>query len=130
MAKILIIDDDLGIRRLVRRILSGAGHAVFEAEDGRKGMEAFRADPVDLVITDLIMPTQEGLETILELRREAPAIAILAISGGGAKGVLSYLDFASKLGADAVLSKPFRAAELLEKVSMLLNANIAGGSTR
>jgi CheY-like chemotaxis protein len=120
MADILIIDDDAQIRRAVIRILAGAGHVVHEAADGRKGLELFRAEHPQLVITDILMPTQDGIETILELRREAPSVSIIAISGDGDPKKMSYLDFASKLGADGILSKPFRAAELIQAVATLL----------
>ncbi len=121
MAKILIIDDDAAIRRTLGRVLSKAGHVVMDAADGRQAMELFRADPAELVITDIVMPTQEGIETILEIRREAPGVGIIAISGGGLSSGMTYLDLAGKLGADAVLSKPFRAPALLNAVAKLLS---------
>lgn len=120
MAKVLIIDDDPGICRLVTRALAGAGHQVIGAIDGREGMQRFSEHHPDLVITDLVMPRQEGIETILELRSKAPGAAIIAISGGGIGQGLTYLDLASKLGADAVLPKPFRVAELMRVVDQVL----------
>src|SRR6185437_2539251 len=99
MTKILIIDDDPAMRRLVTRTLTKAGHEVMEAAEGREGADLFRAHNPDLVVTDILMPTQEGIETILELRREAPTTPIVAISGGGQGRAITYLDFASKLGA-------------------------------
>jgi DNA-binding response OmpR family regulator len=125
MANILIIDDDPSICRLLTRTLSRAGHEVIEASDGREGAELFRAHRPQVVITDIVMPKQEGIETILELRRDAPTTPIIAISGGGQTQGMTYLDFASKLGADAVLSKPFRPTELVQLVSKIL----AGSST-
>jgi CheY-like chemotaxis protein len=118
MAKILVIDDDPQMRRLLSRLLSGEGHAVHEAPNGRDGIELFRRVHPVLVITDLVMPEQEGIETIRELRREAPTIPILAISGDGPS---VYLRAATELGASAALEKPFGADELLSVVAKLLD---------
>jgi len=118
MAEILIIDDDPPMRRLLARVLNGAGHTVHEATNGRAGIELFRRVQPLLVITDLVMPDMEGIEMIRDLRREAPTIPILAISGGGPP---VYLRAATALGATAALAKPFAADELLSTVSDLLN---------
>ena len=83
MSHILIIDDDILICQLLRRILEQLGHRVTDAQDGRKGLNAFQADPADLVITDLIMPGMEGIETIMEMKRRFPGTKIIAMSGGG-----------------------------------------------
>jgi len=117
MADILIIDDDRQMRRLLIRVLEGAGHVVYEAENGGDGLALFRRVQPLLVITDLVMPDTEGIETIRELRREAPTIPILAVSGGGPP---VYLRAATALGATAALAKPFVAAELLGLVTDLL----------
>jgi CheY-like chemotaxis protein len=119
MAKILIIDDDPQIRRLIGRILSGEGHDVAAAENGTDGLRRFRAERPDLVISDILMPEKEGIETIIEIRREAPSIPILAISGDSGGG---FLGFATKLGASRALPKPFRNTELIEVVKQLLGA--------
>jgi DNA-binding response OmpR family regulator len=116
MAKILIIDDDPQICRLISRILSAEGHHVTVTEDGNRGLRHFRAERPALVISDILMPEKEGIETILEIRREAPEIPILAISGDS--GV--FLDVATKLGANGALPKPFRSADLVEMVNRLL----------
>jgi DNA-binding response OmpR family regulator len=118
MAKILVIDDDPGMRRTVTRILRRGGHEVIEAQDGLEGMKLFRTHRPDIVITDIVMPEREGIETILDLRRGNSALPILAISGGLGRSNL-YLDFAQKLGADATLAKPFRAADLLREINKL-----------
>jgi DNA-binding response OmpR family regulator len=118
MADILVIDDEAALRRLVARILKGAGHSVREAENGRVGLQLFRELRPALVITDIVMPDQEGIETILELRRDAPSLPILAISGGGGEG--AYLRMATGLGATEALAKPFGADELLAAVAKLL----------
>jgi CheY-like chemotaxis protein len=117
MAQILIIDDEPQMRRLLVRVLSGAGHTVHEAKNGRDGIGLFhRVNPV-LVITDIVMPDMEGIEMIRTLRQEAPTIPILAISGSGQP---VYLHAATELGATAALEKPFGAGELLSMVGQLL----------
>jgi CheY-like chemotaxis protein len=116
MAKILVIDDDSAMRRLVTRILSGENHEVIEAANGKQGLDQFAAHHPDVVVTDLLMPEQEGIETIRELRRIAPSLRIVAMSGGGTDNDLMFLGMAKALGADAVLAKPFRAEELLRAV--------------
>jgi CheY-like chemotaxis protein len=125
MAIILIIDDDPGMRRTVSRILASAGHEVIEASDGLEGVDLFRSNHPDIVVTDIIMPKKEGIETILDLRQENPSTLILAISGGatnsgGSLVPLDYLGLAKGLGADGVLAKPFRAADLLQEIDNLL----------
>lgn len=120
MARILIIDDDVSLRRTIRRMLASTGHEIVEAADGAQGVELVRAAGADLVITDLIMPDQDGIETIQLLRDGWPGIKILAISGGGLLDPADRLVDAELLGADAALSKPFEIAELREKVAELL----------
>lgn len=116
MADILIIDDDPSMRRLMIRILTAAGHRVRDAADGKVGLDLFRQARPDLVITDILMPEREGIETICQLRTEAAKPLILAISGGGSL----YLRFATELGASAQLAKPFATAQLLQAVADLL----------
>ena len=122
MARILLIDDDRRVRAMMRRILAFVGHEIHEAEDGRQGLERFHAIAPALVISDIIMPEQEGMETIRLLRKEAPHLPILATSGGGttASGV-SYLRMAKRLGASAVLEKPFNTYNLISLVAQLLS---------
>src|SRR5579872_2372438 len=103
MAAILLIDDERQMRRLISRILTGAGHAVHEAANGRLGIELFRQVRPALVITDIVMPDMEGIETIRALRADAPSLPILAISGGSHP---VYLRAATELGAMAALEKP------------------------
>jgi len=117
MADILIIDDDRQIRRLLTRILTGAGHTVREAENGRDGVEAFARQRADMVITDIVMPDMEGLETILSLRRENPTLPIIAISGDTDP---VYLRAAGSLGATGSLRKPFSPNSLRELVEAML----------
>jgi len=118
--KILIIDDDEQMRILLRQVMEWSGYAVVEAADGRAGMLQQRKEHADLVITDLIMPEQEGLETITGLKKEYPALKIIAISGGGRIGPDAYLPAAQELGADRVFSKPFDVRELATAVRELL----------
>jgi two-component system, chemotaxis family, chemotaxis protein CheY len=99
MAKVLIIDDEPHMRRLVRRILHDAGHEVVEAQDGDEGILRVKGDRPDIVITDIVMPEKEGIATILDLRRQNPSLPILAISGNLQSE--AYLTIAEKLGADA-----------------------------
>jgi DNA-binding NtrC family response regulator len=123
MAEILIIDDDNQIRRLISRILRGVGHSVREAENGREGLELFQALQPALVITDIVMPDMESIATIRTMHGEAPAMPILAISGGSSP---TYLRAATELGAMAALEKPFAPDQLLDAVNKLLTG-VGGG---
>lgn len=128
MARILIIEDDDEVRQLLGSLLARSGHEVVEAVDGRDGIHRFRTDPADLVITDLIMPRKEGLETIVELRREHPDLRIIAISGGSRDGRENYLNAAQLCGASLIFSKPFDNRDLLAAVDRLLgSAETTGG---
>jgi CheY-like chemotaxis protein len=121
MIQVLIIDDEEAVRDTVRQILERAGYEVTEAADGRKGIVQLRQQPVDLVITDILMPGQEGIETIRILRKEFPQVKILAISGGGKNGTLDVLPAAQAFGAHCTVAKPFERKELLEAVSALVS---------
>ena len=120
MSRILVIDDDQQVRALLWEILTDEGHEVIEAVNGVDGMRKFREQPTDLVITDLIMPEREGLETINLLRREFPKLGVIAISGGGRVGASDYLPIAQMLGARRVVAKPFSSGEILQAVQELL----------
>jgi len=120
VARILIMDDEEEIRSIIRRALTMAGHEIIEAEDGAVGLRLFQASSFDMVITDLLMPEKEGIETILELREEHPDLRILVVSGGMAGDREGPLADAVSLGADAAVAKPFTVAELLEAVDGLL----------
>lgn len=121
MAHILLIDDDQSLTRALRLSLEKLGHAVVEAVDGNQGLAAFKAQPVDLVITDLIMPEKEGVETIRALRKLRPNLPIIAITGGGRGGPENYLSLARRFGATQVFAKPFEFSALGEAVTRLLN---------
>ena len=123
MFRILVIDDDVQVRKMLRLTLAADGFDVIEAQDGKVAMRLFRQDPADLVITDLIMPEKEGIETIIELKRDYPGIKIIAISGGGRIDPKDYLYLAEKLGAQITLEKPFTRKEVLEAVHELIPEN-------
>jgi len=120
MAHILVIEDDEQIRVLLRQILEQEGHEVLEAPEGDKGLKIYRENLPDIVITDLIMPGKEGLETIRELREVNPDVRILAVSGGGKISPDLYLDLARRLGAFLTLKKPFTRMEILGAVDLLV----------
>jgi CheY-like chemotaxis protein len=120
MACILVIDDHDELRGTLRAILEGAGYEVREASNGREGLACCQAHAIDLVITDLLMPEQEGLETIQQLRTIQPIPKIIAMSGGGQTGQLDFLHVATVFGADRTLQKPMRARDLLTAVQSLL----------
>jgi len=113
MKKILVIDDDEITRYLLAKVLQKAGYAVVTAEDGEHGMMLLRSECPDAVITDMIMPQGDGVETIIRIRREQPRVRIIAISGGGKFKTAHVLTAAEALGADVVLAKPLQPAELL-----------------
>jgi len=121
MAKILVLDDELSILLMIKKMLEKAGHEVSLALNGREGMELFEKNRPDLLITDIIMPEKEGLETIFELRRKFPELKIIAISGGGRISPDGYLPGAKLLGADMTFQKPLDQKEFLQAVSQLLN---------
>ncbi len=120
MASVLIIDDDDMVRTMLLRTITRGGHEAFGARDGVEGVAHFREHPADLVITDIFMPNQEGLATIMELRRAMPDLKIIAISGGGARASLDVLPVAEALGAQKTLRKPFTPAEVMEAVNEVL----------
>ena len=116
MARILVIEDDFEVRTVIRRMIENEGHEVIEAPDGEVGTRIYREQSADLIITDILMPEKEGIETIIELRREFPEVKIIAISGGGKVGSSDYLTLAKKLGATTTLPKPFSGKDLIATV--------------
>lgn len=128
MALILVIDDEPKVRQMIQRILALAGHSVIEAEEGAAALRQLRSNAPAVVLTDILMPGTEGIETIFEIRRAAPDTRIIAMSGGGRAGNFDFLKVAERAGADAVLAKPFRAAELTATVERLLSPVGAGAS--
>lgn len=119
MPTVLLIDDDELVRGMLTRALSDARYTVIEAADGQQGVNLARSTSVDIVVTDLVMPVQEGVETILTLRRERPRLPIIAMSGGVNNSQL-YLDIAAKIGAKRILPKPFTPKELIRLIEQVL----------
>ncbi len=116
MAHILLVDDDEACRKVLRRTLQRAGYIVTEAMNGAVALRLLRDASVDLVVTDIIMPEMEGIETIQTLRRTHPQLKIIAMSGGGRIEAEGYLASAKAFGAVDVLRKPFEAAELFAAI--------------
>jgi len=122
VAKILLIEDELLVSSTIEIVLRKAGHTVVVAANGQIGMNKFAAERPDLVVTDIIMPEKEGIETIQELRAKDPSIPILAYSGGGRTKNYDFLRMAQKLGANEVIRKPFANEDLLAAVNRCLGA--------
>ncbi len=124
MKKILIIEDDEFVQKMLRQTFERAGYEVGAAENGAAGLKLYDAqlsllEPFDIVITDLIMPEMEGIETITKLRKSNPNVKIIAISGGGRNKPEHYLHLAEKLGASYTFTKPVDRDKLLEAVAGL-----------
>lgn len=117
--KVLVIDDDMLLRRMLCLVLKSRGYVTIDADNGALGMQMFRTEKPDLVITDILMPDQEGFETIKEIRNADANIPIIAMSGGGDVQGLSFLTMAKKLGASRTISKPFTPENLEEVLSSL-----------
>ena len=122
MSKVLIIEDDPMVSDLLKMAAENAGHVVETAANGRRGLESFTAFRPDVVVTDIIMPDKEGMETIVDLRKSNPNTPIIAISGAGAVGKANILEIAKKLGASRTFAKPLIVAELLGAISALAKA--------
>ena len=120
MTKVLIIDDDTWVLSTIARVLRAKGYDSLTASDGRAGIQLFHREKPALVITDIVMPEQEGIETIRELRTLDPQIKILAMSGGGRVGNTDLLTWAMELGASATLAKPFDPEDLFGAIEQLL----------
>jgi len=119
----LIIDDEPAVRKTLRTSLERAGYQVAEAGDGRAGLRLHAAAPADVIITDIFMPDFDGIETIRELRRVAPGVKVIVVSGGDSTGTLNMLDDAKLLGADRAFHKPLKPEELLGAVREMLSEN-------
>jgi len=119
MTRILIIDDEAQFRTMLRQMLERSGYEITEAVDGEQGLALLQQGSADLLITDILMPKKEGIETIFALKRDFPNVKIIAISGGSRQGGYQYLEHASHAGADHVLAKPFERDELLQAIEAL-----------
>ncbi|MFN3681085.1 MAG: response regulator [Nitrospira sp.] len=118
MPSVLVIDDDEQVRRMIRDTLEAAGYRVEEARNGAEGLEQYRASPADVVLMDILMPDQDGLESILAFRQQFPSARIIAMTGGSDLiGIMNFLDVAKMLGASRTLQKPFERETLLAAVA-------------
>ena len=120
MARIIVIDDQEPIRRIVRRALEQEGHEVLDASEGEMGMQLLERHTAAVVITDIFMPGQDGILTLRQIRKQFPAVKVIVISGGDSTGLLDLRHDAELLGAVKSLQKPFTAAELIQTVRDVL----------
>lgn len=120
MYKILVVDDEELARFTLREILESAGNKVDEARNGQECLQKCAQADYDAVVTDIIMPDKEGIETIIDLRRDYPDLKIVAISGGGRTRNMDFLELASSYGANGVLAKPFSDHQLLDMINGIL----------
>lgn len=128
MAKLLVIEDNTAVRTVASRVLRGAGHEVLEADSGISGIEIVKRDPPDLIITDIFMPEQGGIETIRQVREILPAVPIIVISSVAEWGEHTPLENAKMVGADIALEKPFPIQDLMSAVRLLLDDGRASGT--
>ncbi|MBN2410128.1 response regulator [candidate division KSB1 bacterium] len=119
-ARILVIDDEEEIRDILKKMLELEGYEVITANNGNEGIKLYNQHPADVVITDIIMPDKEGIETIIELRNKFPNVKIISISGGGRIGPNDYLTMSKKLGAERSFTKPFERKKILKAIEELL----------
>jgi CheY-like chemotaxis protein len=122
MPGVLIVEDDKELMEMIRISLTRRKLTVIEAINGKEAIIHFKPSITDLVVTDLIMPEEDGLKVIMKLKELKPSLKIIAISGGGKAGPGSYLNLAKALGADAIYSKPFSINELISKIEELLTS--------
>ena len=116
-----MVEDEELVRITIERLLVMEGHEVVTAANGLEALEAAKTGAFELVITDLVMPEKQGIETIIDLKAQSPGSKIIAISGEGKSNVSIYLDLARKLGAAATLTKPFGRTELLGTIEDVLH---------
>ena len=120
MARIIVIEDEELVRYTLKVTLESVGHQVFEACNGREGLAVIDREPCDMIITDIIMPEMEGIETIAAIRSRFADLPIIAVSGGGRIGNMDFLKAAQELGATTILPKPFEPDELINVVDRFL----------
>jgi len=126
MPHILLIDDDPLFRSMLCATLEQMGHTVSEAANGSEGLAAYARASADLVLTDLVMPEKEGVETIRELCQKWPGVRIIAMSGGGRASAEDYLKIAKFMGAAQLLAKPFSKDELAAAIGAVLGPGMEG----
>jgi len=122
MAGVLIVEDDKDLREMITISLTRRKFTVIEAGNGKEAIVHFKPSITDLVVTDLIMPEEDGLKVIMKLKEIKPSLKVIAISGGGKVGPGSYLNLAKALGADAIFSKPFSINDLIAKIEDLVGS--------
>lgn len=120
MADILIIDDEGPVRRTIEAMLDDSGHSSHFARNGREAELLARSHHFDVAIVDIIMPEKDGIETIIDFRRDRPALKIIAMSGGGRLMNLEFLKIARQFGAMQALRKPFVRKDLMQAVDRCL----------
>ncbi len=120
MHRILIADDDVALNEMLCRMLEQAGYETLGALNGREAVKICHREAVDLLVTDIFMPEQEGIATILEIRSDFPHIKIIAMSGGGSTGMKDYLNMAKLFGSGGIIAKPFTNSEMLRLIEKLL----------
>ena len=120
MSRILLADDDHQVRNMLKLTLEREGHEVVEAEDGVQAVARYHPDSIDLVITDIVMPEKEGIETIMELRSIDAHVKIIAISGGGRINPDDYLSWARRFGVQHTFTKPVDRNQLLDAINELM----------
>ncbi|HBG60600.1 MAG: hypothetical protein A2Y03_00820 [Omnitrophica WOR_2 bacterium GWF2_38_59] len=124
MARILVIDDDDDVREMLKELLERKNYEVVVASNGREGIDIYRQEPADLVITDIIMPEKDGVDTIYELGKEFPLLKVIAISGGGRGNANDYLESTKMLSSVKYsFTKPFATEDILKAVNELLAVN-------
>jgi CheY-like chemotaxis protein len=128
---VLVVEDDPDLLGLITAAFARAGFRAYSARNGRLGVQLLRALQPDLMVTDIVMPEKEGIAVIIEARREAPATALIAISGGGAYGRTgNFLQWAEELGADEVMAKPFAMSQLIAAARVVLDRRSAAPTAR
>lgn len=120
MKRILVIDDEVHILLMLKKMLEKVGYEVDLARNGQEGIDLQNKLPADLIITDIVMPEKEGLETIVEIKSKYPDTKIIAISGGGRMDPREYLEPAKLFGASKILKKPFNQQEIVSAVNELI----------
>ena len=117
MALVLVIDDDAQVRLLIAMMLKRAGYEVAQAKDGEEGIELCHSLQPEIVVTDVFMPHQDGIDVLREVKTQAKQPRVVAISGGSPRLQVDFLNVAESLGADAIVQKPFTPAQLLQAVT-------------
>lgn len=119
MTRVLVVDDDKHIGEALIETLSLEGYEPIYADDGSVAIDILREQPIDVTLMDIIMPNQEGLQTIKQIRKEFPDVPIIAMSGGGRVGPTNYLTVAKLLGARYAFTKPINNEELFHALEVL-----------